>query len=182
MGDEHPSTLISINNFGGLLQKQGKLAEAEPLLREGLEGSRRALGDAHRDTLIAINGMSSLLQELGQLEEAERLAAEAVRGARRELPAGHWFTAVFLTQHARTLAAMEHIDEAESSMLEAHAIFESSLGPDHHRTTSVIKLLTDFYDRRHKEAPDSGGVYDAKAAEWRAKLEISEPPTTDPPE
>ena len=30
LGDEHPSTLSSINNMGGLLQAQGRLAEAEP--------------------------------------------------------------------------------------------------------------------------------------------------------
>ena len=39
LGDDHPDTLTSINNLGALLQAQGKLAEAEPLLRECLKKS-----------------------------------------------------------------------------------------------------------------------------------------------
>ena len=32
--DEHPATLLSINNLTGVLADQGKLGEAEPLYRE----------------------------------------------------------------------------------------------------------------------------------------------------
>ena len=38
LGDDHPSTLTSINNFAELLKDQGKLEEAEPLYREALNG------------------------------------------------------------------------------------------------------------------------------------------------
>ena len=37
LGDDHPTTLTSISNLGKLLRSQGKLDEAEPLLREVLE-------------------------------------------------------------------------------------------------------------------------------------------------
>ena len=37
LGDDHPDTLLSINNLGMLLETQGKLVEAEPLLRECLQ-------------------------------------------------------------------------------------------------------------------------------------------------
>ena len=35
LGDEHPDTLVSINNLANLLSDQGKLGDAEPLSREG---------------------------------------------------------------------------------------------------------------------------------------------------
>ncbi|MCH8153607.1 MAG: tetratricopeptide repeat protein, partial [Planctomycetes bacterium] len=40
LGDDHPRTLNSINNMGLLLKSQGKFAEAEPYVREALEGNR----------------------------------------------------------------------------------------------------------------------------------------------
>ncbi|MDP6763332.1 MAG: protein kinase, partial [Planctomycetota bacterium] len=43
-GNEHPDTWTSINSLGLLLLDQGRHAEAEPLLREALEGRRRTLG------------------------------------------------------------------------------------------------------------------------------------------
>ena len=39
--------LTSINNYGTLLQAQGKLSEAGPLLLEALQRSRATLGDTH---------------------------------------------------------------------------------------------------------------------------------------
>ena len=44
LGDQHPDTLTSVNNLSLLLQDQGKLEEAEPLLREALDGRRSPSG------------------------------------------------------------------------------------------------------------------------------------------
>jgi eukaryotic-like serine/threonine-protein kinase len=173
LGDDHPATLVSINNMGVLLQDQGQLAEAEGYYRETLEARRRTLGDEHPSTLSSINNRGALLRDIGQLEEADRLGAEAVATARRVLPEGHWSTAVFLGQHARTMAAMERFAEAEERFLEAHVILDAALGPDHERTTANLERLADLYGAWHAAEPDAG--YDAKAAEWRAKLPLSEP-------
>ena len=61
LGDEHPHTLNLIDRFATLLQRLGRLSEAEPLFREALVGRRRALGDAHPDTLGSINNLALLL-------------------------------------------------------------------------------------------------------------------------
>ena len=47
---DHEETLTSVHNLGSLLLKQGKLKEAEPLLRRALEVSERVLGVEHEDT------------------------------------------------------------------------------------------------------------------------------------
>ena len=39
LGEDHPDTLLSLNNMALLLQAQGRLAEAEPLFRQALEKS-----------------------------------------------------------------------------------------------------------------------------------------------
>ena len=49
------------SNLAMLLYDQGKLSEAEPLMRETLEGKRLTVGNTHSDTLISINNLASLL-------------------------------------------------------------------------------------------------------------------------
>ena len=67
-----PSTLTSINNFGLLLEAQGKMTEAEPYLREALQTSRRIMGNEHPSTLISISNMGAFLNAQGKMTEAER--------------------------------------------------------------------------------------------------------------
>jgi tetratricopeptide (TPR) repeat protein len=84
-GDEHPSTLGSINNLAILLKDQGKLGDAEPLYREALAGKRRTLGDEHPSTLMSINNLAILLSDQGKLGDAEPVYREALAGRRRTL-------------------------------------------------------------------------------------------------
>jgi len=69
----------SINSLAMLLQHQGKLAEAEPLLREALDGNKQRLGNSHLHTLTSINNLATLLQDQGKAE-AEPLMREASTG------------------------------------------------------------------------------------------------------
>jgi len=66
LGDTHPQTLISIGSLGALLSQQGKLSEAEPLLREAVSGARTTLGDAHRATIIYQENLDFVLQKMGK--------------------------------------------------------------------------------------------------------------------
>ena len=44
----------------------------------------------------------------------------------------------------------------------------AGFGDDHERTTKTIKRIVSLYESWHAAEPGKG--YDAKAAEWRAKL------------
>ena len=52
-----------LNDLASLLHDQGKYDEAEPLLREALEGRRRQLGDEHPITLKIKQALDALLKE-----------------------------------------------------------------------------------------------------------------------
>ena len=56
-----------------LLQDQGKLAEAEPLMQETLRVKRETLGDRHALTLTSASNLATLLQDQGKLADAEPL-------------------------------------------------------------------------------------------------------------
>ena len=65
-----------MSNLALLLQAQGKLGEAEPLLREALTGRCRALGPAHPNTRDSYSALLSLLTAQGRAREARELRAQ----------------------------------------------------------------------------------------------------------
>ncbi|MDY7109933.1 MAG: tetratricopeptide repeat protein [Planctomycetota bacterium] len=173
LGDEHPDTLGSINNMGFLLHSQGRLAEAEPYYREALEASRRILGDEHPNTLILIHNLAGLVRDQGDLVRAEALFAESVAGARGHLPETHLVRLLTIGALGALRTQMGQYEEAEPLLLESFTGFESTLGLEHKRTVGMARALVDLYDAWDEAEPDKG--HDAKAAEWRAKLEHDQP-------
>jgi len=63
LGGDHPNTLSSVSNLGLLLQKQGKLEEAEVLYRRALEVRERVLGVDHPSTLNSRGNLGLLLMK-----------------------------------------------------------------------------------------------------------------------
>ena len=47
-----PEILSSVNNLGNLYKSMGLYSEAEPLLREAVDGYRATLGDGHPSTYV----------------------------------------------------------------------------------------------------------------------------------
>lgn len=77
---------MAANGLGALqadaerLERQGKLDEAEALLREALAGRPAQLGPAHADTLASTAALGKLLWKMGRNEEAEPLCRAALEG------------------------------------------------------------------------------------------------------
>ncbi|MEU8606408.1 tetratricopeptide repeat protein [Actinoplanes sp. NPDC048791] len=61
-GDDHPSTLISMNNLALVLREVGKLQAAREPHEQVLAVQRRVLGDEHPDTLGSIYSLGKLLR------------------------------------------------------------------------------------------------------------------------
>jgi tetratricopeptide (TPR) repeat protein len=86
LGDDHPDTLNSINNLGGLHTQQGKYAEAEELLTEALAAYRTQLGDDHENTLNTEGNLGVSRIRQGGAVHAEGAAAVASVLARLQAP------------------------------------------------------------------------------------------------
>ncbi len=183
LGEEHPDTLDSIGNMGSLLRAQGRLAEAEPYLREDLEKSRRTLGEEHPDTLVSLRLLVRLKLDQGRAREALDLITPYEPAARKAFTDGNARRlADFLTGFGRARVGVGYDAErfalAESNLLEAHPIYVAAKdrGPTHKDTLECARALVDLYSAWDAAEPGKG--YDAKAAEWRAKLPAPAEPVT----
>jgi non-specific serine/threonine protein kinase/serine/threonine-protein kinase len=178
LGDEHPQTLSSIRNMGFLLQAEGRLAEAEPLYREALEKSRRTLGEEHLETLFSVSLLLRLKVAQSEAREALVFGAPYEPAARKAFTGGNARRlADFLASLGRARVDLgydfERFPLAEANLLEAYPIYlnTKNRGPTHKDTLACARTLVDLYAAW--DTADPGKGYDAKAAEWRAKLDAA---------
>ena len=82
-GAMDPNALVALANLALNLRRQGKLAEAEPLLREAVAARREVSGNDHQSTMKAAGSLGELLLEQGKLVEAEPLLVEVVAWSRK---------------------------------------------------------------------------------------------------
>ena len=74
-GESATDTLVAVKNLGSLLRDKGNVAEAEPMLRRGMDGFLEAFGLDHQLTVGARIALALLLAQQGRgEEEVARLA------------------------------------------------------------------------------------------------------------
>jgi len=178
LGEESPDTLSSINSLGSLLLAEGKSKEAEPYLREALEKKRRVLGDEHPDTLISIIAMGSLLVAQDKHAEAAKLLGPAEAATRKAFTGNNAFRlASLLMSLGKAHAKLGEYAVAETDLLEAQPIFMKTRGPSHDKDLrECTRAVVDLYAAWNSE--ERGKGYDAKAAEWKQKLDALGAPSS----
>jgi tetratricopeptide (TPR) repeat protein len=81
LGENHPNTLIALNNSALFFAEAGDTGRAVELFEEVLSKMRAKLTDTHQDTLISMGNLAYFYYKSGRIEEAialglERLEAE----------------------------------------------------------------------------------------------------------
>ena len=138
LGDDDPGTLLSIGTTGNLLRSHGKLAEAEPVLREAHERARRVLGDDHPDTLSAATNLANLLRQRGNFDEATTMLRDVLERQRRAPGADPRDQIVSLNNLAVALQLQGKVAEAEPLFREALREARHALGDDHVDTMTMV--------------------------------------------
>lgn len=174
LGNDHWHTILSVNNVGSVLRDQGKLDEALQYFKEAFESSRRVLGDEHQRTALWANNYAGVLNQLGRYEEALQILREMEPAARKvwigenDPWLGNFFVGI-----GEALAGLKRFPESEKTLSDAYRRV-SVKGERHEMTIRAVQALSRLYEQWHAAEPDKG--YDAKAAEWRAKLEAAKSP------
>jgi CHAT domain-containing protein len=136
LGEDHPYTAQSYNNFAMNLDAHGKYAEAEPLYREALEIRRRLLGEDHPYTGQSYNNVAMNMKAQGKYAEAERLFRKALEIRRRVLGEDHPYTAQSYNNVACNLNDQGKYAEAEPLLRKALEILRRVLGEEHRFTAT----------------------------------------------
>ena len=125
---KEPEASKSLASLAVLMHEQGKLYDAEPLLRKALTGLQRSVGDDHPDTVRCKKQFTGLLQDIGSegkiaaLERTGRTkpshseedaAKEKLKAAIGRHGPGHPATYQAMQELAMVLEARGSFDEAE---------------------------------------------------------------------
>jgi hypothetical protein len=167
------NSIVVLGNLGNVLEDSGKLEEAEATLRETLEKVRRAAGAGNPLTIPDVIRLGNLLATRGKAAEALALLAPIEPRARET------FTGTRAHRVARLLLGLgkarialartpADFDAATANLVESRDLYVKTRGPDHRDTRASTQALADAYAARDKAEPGKG--YEAKAAEWKAKL------------
>ncbi|MBK9118701.1 MAG: tetratricopeptide repeat protein [Phycisphaerales bacterium] len=164
LGDDHPDTLNSISRLGALLMAQGKLAPAEVLFREAVEGDRRVRGDDHPETLVDIGSLAAALQSLGRWSEAEPLYRESLERSRRVLGENDPITLNAVNNMGFLLRAQSRLAEAEPYYRAAAEARRRLLGDLHPDTLVSINNMAYLLQAQGKYAEAEEGFREVLAA------------------
>ena len=140
-GEAHPGTAAILGNLGVTLTAQGKLAEADPLLRGALEVRRAVLGESHPDTAAAYVNLANNLERQGRYAEATPLFHSSLDINRKALGEEHPSTATSYLNLGCNANAMGRYDDAEVLLRKALAVKLKSLGAGHPEIATIYESL-----------------------------------------
>ena len=142
LGDDHPDTLDSANNFAVDLRGLGYYEQARQLNEDILTRRRRVLGDDHPDTLRSAHTLAVTFRELGQYEKARELAEDTLARRRRVLGDDHPHTLHSAHRLAAVLRELGQNEEAYQLAKDTLARCHRVLGDDHPHTLHSATQLT----------------------------------------
>src|SRR5271155_495480 len=138
--------------LGLLYANQGKLAEAEAMYTQALQGSEEALGPKHTSTLSTVNNLGLLYANQGKLAEAEAMYTQALQGSEEALGPKHTSTLSTVNNLGNLYADQGKLAEAEAMYTRALQGSEEALGPKHTSTLSTVNNLGLLYANQGKLA------------------------------
>ena len=178
LGDDHPDTLVSMNNLAALYMDQGKSSQAEPLLTKSLAIRSRVLGEENPATLVTLNNLAGLLRIEGKYRQAELLYARGLEIRRRVLGENDRSTA--LTMH--NLASLYRLEgkyaEAKPLQTRAVEIWRAVLGEEAPETLQGMNNLAALNQVEGKYA-EAEGLWNKVLEVRRKTLGTQHPNTTD---
>jgi serine/threonine protein kinase/tetratricopeptide (TPR) repeat protein len=167
--DRDDAGTADVLNFLAIVhQNRKEYARAEEHYREALGVMRRLFHGDHPSVALYLVNLSSVLYLQGKLAEAEPLAREGVGMSERTNGQGHWLTGFFRGRLGRVLRGQKRYAEAEAELLSGHRLMSAAQGPTAKQLADCVLETADLYADWHRAEPGKG--YDAKAAEWKAKL------------
>lgn len=164
-GDQHPTMLTALHDFGGLLWEIGRPAAARVNFELVLRGRIRVLGEYHPDVARVLGELAFLMAELGDYEQAAKYAnaslESAVKGSGKDSA-----VAAFCFQNAALLMAEigQDLPKAVELMERSVDVRRKVFGDRSRQTAQALLNLATIYQ--------AAGHIDKAAAAQREALEL----------
>jgi hypothetical protein len=155
LGEEHPSTLISMADLASTYRNQERWKEAEKLFVQVMETRKRVLGEEHPSTLISMANLASTYSD-GRWEEAKELFVQVMETSSRVLGEEHPSTLTSMANLASTYRNQGRWKEAEELDVQVMDTRKRVLGEGHPSTLASMTNLASTYRNqgRWKEAEE----------------------------
>ena len=143
--EEDPDAAIQLNNLAYLYRAAGRHEEAEPLLKEALAITERALGREHPDIATSLSSLARLYRATGRYSEAEPLLKEAIAISEKMVGREHPTVAIWLYNLARLYQDTKRYAEAEPVLKEVIAISAKTIGKHNQGTARGQWAIANLY-------------------------------------
>ncbi|KAK5711258.1 hypothetical protein LTR15_012548 [Elasticomyces elasticus] len=161
-GEDHTSTLDTLNMLGVFYWGQGKIKEAEEMFWRALRGDLEAWGSKYTPTdttVAAFSNLGTLYVDQGKMKDAEDMYSRALSIGEKVLGPGHATTTISLTiiKNLGNLYIMQgRIEEGAEMFVRALQGFEEALGTKHPAILSMVGRLGSVYadHGRYEEAEE----------------------------
>ena len=161
LGNEHADVAASLNQLGQALVAQGKVAEAEPVVREALGMRRRRWGNEHVEVAESLNSLGVVLSNQRKPAQAIVVHRDALAIREKFLGTEHLMVAESLNNLASSLQDEGKLSEAQSIYQRALTTSRKLVGDAHPDVASVLNNLGTIFqaqgkfaeaEARHREA------------------------------
>ena len=145
LGDEHPSTILSMNNLAWSYNNLGRPQDAVQLREKVLEACKRTLGDEHLSTILSMGNLARSYSNLGRPQDAVDLEEKVLEARKRMLGDEHPHTLLSISNLAASysdLGRSQDAVELEEKVLEAR---KRTLGDEHPATLLSMGNLAMIY-------------------------------------
>ncbi|MEZ5063470.1 MAG: CHAT domain-containing tetratricopeptide repeat protein [bacterium] len=133
-GEEHPNTLLFVNNLAGAYWAIGDFEGALRLVRGSLAIRERTLRPDHPEIALSLQNLAILLEATNRIDESRDAFRRALSILERELPPDHPDVLRLTTRFGAFLLDHGRLDEARPVLESALARLEATLGSEHVET------------------------------------------------
>jgi len=148
LGINHPETLMTLNNYAGILNEKGDLDGSIDAYRRAYLTKLDILGKHHPSTLVSLSNLVITTREKGELIEAEAYGREVLEGYEMNFGPDHALTLDACLELARIIEKQENYDEAEVLYRRRLDGVERSDGLDSPVTLQTCFLLADVLEQK----------------------------------
>ncbi|KAJ7496428.1 hypothetical protein FB451DRAFT_1549581 [Mycena latifolia] len=151
LGEDHPDTLLTMENLAYTYFKLGQHKEAEELRVTLIKKQKQVLGEDHPDTLLTMGNLASTYSSLGQFKEAKELEVMVMKKRKQVLGEDHPITLLTMVNLAHTYSKLGQHKEAEELGVTVMKKQKQVLGEDHPDTLLTMGNLASTYSELGRE-------------------------------